>query len=130
MKEKQGFIALTSVLVLSAVFLSITISVASGAIDALTSLIAYTDRDQAKYFAEACADHALLELVRTLHYEGDEVILVEGGSCAIATITSEGDERIIHTSAVVGSHAYTLEVRIDSIAQQSAVTTYERIPTY
>lgn len=117
MKNTQGFIALTSVLILSAIFLSISISIASRAISGTDASTALYERDKTKFLAEACAEYALMELQRTLNYAGDEGILVGDGSCTVRPITGSGNEnRSVEVLSAAGKHVYRMVVAVDEIS--------------
>jgi hypothetical protein len=127
MKNTQGFIALTSVLIMSAIFLSITLGVASNAIAQLDISSAFITHDTALYNSEACVAHALLELQRTLGYEGDEVILIGDGSCTIELIEdSDTDERVIRTHSTVGLHNYATLVTVSYTGSDLYISAYRR----
>jgi hypothetical protein len=128
MKNTQGFIALTSVLIMSAIFLSITLGVASNAIAQLDISSAFIANDTALYNSEACIAHALLELQRTLEYEGDEVILIDDGTCTIEAIEkTQADERIIRTHSTVGLHSYTTLATVSYAGPDLYISAYRRV---
>jgi hypothetical protein len=131
MKHTQGFIALTSVLILSAIFLSISISIASRAISGGDASIALYERDKAKFFAEACAEYALMELQRTLNYDGDEGILVGDGSCTVRTVVgTENENRSVEVESTVGAHTYRIRVGVDEISPVMEVGKQERVESF
>ena len=124
----KGFVALTSVLILSALFLSVSISIALRAISGSEMSTALFERDRARYMAEACAEYAMMELTRTLNYNGDESILVGDDSCEILEIEGEGNvNRIVRTESNVGAHAYHLEVVISSVSPEMTISSYARV---
>ena len=116
MNMNRGFIALTSVLILSAIFLSITISVASRAISSSSVQIAFMERDAAKYQAQGCLEFALMELQRTLDYTGNEEIFVGNGTCDILSVAGESDaERTVQVESTAGDHTYRIEGQIEAV---------------
>ena len=127
----RGFIALTSVLILSAIFLYITISIASRAISSSSIQIAFQERDNAKYNAEGCLSYALMELQRTFEYVGDEGILVGNGTCNILSLSEDATQpRTVQVESTVGNHTYRLEADIAEVAPQVYVTSIERVETF
>jgi len=126
MQTHKGFIALTSVLVLSAIFLSVSISIASRAISVLSSEVAYMERDASLYSAEACAEHALMEVQRTLNYAGDESILIGDGSCEVLSVEDTDEGTVIRTESTVGEHTYELQLILEERSQDAAVTQWNR----
>lgn len=131
MKRTRGFIALTTVLILSALFLSVGISIASRALSASTVSIALAERDRARYRAEACAERALMELQRTLDYTGNERVLVEDGSCDILSIMGNGNtNRTIHTVSTIGAHTYRIQAVVSTVSPKMVVTSFERVVNF
>lgn len=107
MKKTRGYIALTSVLILSAVFLAIGIGLLSRSITSSQVSISFLAHSRAKVLAESCAEYALIELLRTLNYEGDASILVDDRSCTILPIVREGENgRHIMVEADVDGYMY------------------------
>lgn len=127
----RGFIAVTSVLILSAIFLSITISIASRAITVTDTSITFRERDAARYIAHACKEYARIELQRTLDYQGDEVISVGDESCEILSIDGSGNaDRILRVQSFVGSHGYYIEDNIEAVSPYMIITTTERVSQF
>lgn len=126
MKYKNGFIALTTVLILSAIFLSLSISIATHAIlNAGINVGAYTSA-QSKALAEACVEYAQIELSRTLNYDGDESILIDDQSCYILPISGEGNtNRVIQTESIVDGFVYRIEVELSEIQPEMQIASYE-----
>ncbi len=130
-KKTKGFIALTSVLVLSTLFLSITISMASRTISESQIQRALAERDTAQYLAEACIEEGLSELVHTFDYNGNTTTVVGEGECEILEVSGIGtSHRVLRTESVVGQHTYRTEVILESISPHVRITSHNRITKY
>ena len=130
MKKSRGFIALTSVLILSAIFLSISISVASRAISGSDTAIVLYERDVAYFRAVACVEYGLMELQRTLHYEGEEGILVGDGICNIS-IGGEGNEnRTLQAESIVNEHVTRIEVIVEEVSPTLIISSQEEVDSF
>lgn len=129
-RQIQGFIALTSVLILSAIFLSITISLASRAIVRLDDSVAFRERDQARYLTEACIENTLLEIQQTLAYQAGEVILVGDSSCEIIEIREESGETVIQAQSTVGAHTYRMQAAVSLISPDMSISSFGRVTTF
>lgn len=125
--NNQGFIALAAVLIISAVFLSVAISVASRAISQLDGELAMYEREVARYRAEGCAEVALMELQRTLSFNGDESVSINGDQCEILLLAGTGDSHTIQTQSVAGSHTYYNEVITTAISPEMVLSSFRRI---
>lgn len=127
-KYTQGFIALTSVLILSAIFLSMSINVASRAISESDTTIALREHDTARYLARACLEYARMELERTLDYQGNEGILIQGQPCQILNIEEIGTTNpTVRVQSTVGSHIYRIEDVIETVSPNMVITSSERV---
>lgn len=130
-KHTRGFVALTSVLVLGAILLSITISTASRSITAADLGTALYAKEKAETLAHLCAEHALIELERTLGYVGDESIVVGDESCDILTITGTGNtERTISSMSTVGGHVHRTRVIVSSVSPDLTITSWESVSSF
>lgn len=130
-KNNQGFIALTSVLILSAIFLLISISVASRGISGFGTSVAFNQRDTAKYLASACIEYAHMELQRTLDYRGNESIIMDDGTCQILDIKGSGNtDRILQVQSTVGEHTYRIEDIIETVSPNMLVTSSKRVTNF
>lgn len=128
MKIQKGFIALTSVLVLSAIFLSVTISMATRAIGSAYLTTAYVERDKARMYAEACLETALIELQRTLSYTEGDTITVGDGTCEVSEVGGGASDRTITIRSDVGSHTYHAQAHLSTQNPLFEITDYQRIP--
>ena len=127
-KNNEGFIALTSVLILSAIFLFITVSMATRAITVSETSVALRERDTARYLARGCVEYARLALQRTLDYRGDEVIIIGDDSCNILEIEGEGkSNRVVKVEVTINIHSYLIEEVIEEVSPVMKVTSSERV---
>lgn len=86
MKRPRGYVALLSVLLLSAILLGLTTTVAStGFFSRGNSLTAEYKRISLG-LAESCMNQALLRLAQDADYEGGDTVSVNGNDCTIETI--------------------------------------------
>lgn len=127
-KQSQGFIALTSVLILSAIFLSLAISTTLSVITATGTNTAFRERDVARYMARGCMEYALMQLERNLNYQGNEVILIDDEECEILPITGAGNiNRVLEVKSIIGAHVYHIVSEIETISPIMVVKTSERL---
>lgn len=82
-REKSGFIAITSVLIISAVVLAITISVSLLSIGQGQAGLAQTKGEDTLSFVEGCAEDALLKLRSNASYSGGNITIPEG-TCVVS----------------------------------------------
>lgn len=131
MKTNQGFMALTSVLVLSAIFLSLSISIATHAISGSKTNTSVHASNKAKFLAESCVEYALAELQRSALYDGDEQVQIGEESCDILTVQGTGNtDRIIQTESTVSGHVYRWEVVVSEIDPSIQITSWEPVTNF
>lgn len=131
MKNKKGFIALTTVLVLSAVFLSISIGVASRAISGATMSSSLYASNKAEILADGCAEYALLKLRRSLEYAGNESIEIDGTQCEILDIGGTGNtNRSIDVQSTVQGHVHRIRVLVEEISPTMKIASYEFVTSF
>ncbi len=127
-KFNSGFIALSSVLILSAVFLFITVSLATRAVTSSNVSVSLSEREVVRQAAYGCLDYARMELIRSLDYAGDEVILIGDTVCEILPVTGEGNsDRLVKVESVVGPYSFRLEERISEISPVMTITETRRV---
>lgn len=113
-KIQKGYIAFTTILILSAVTLAIATTVALLAIGEAQSSLALSEGEETLTFVEGCMEDALLKARASDSYAGGTVTRPEG-TCSItvskvsntwtitATTTSTAYKRTIQVIAVKGS---------------------------
>lgn len=99
MNSKNGFIALTSILVISAVALAVTVSISLLGVGEAKSSLDFKKGQEALKIAEGCVEEALLRLRDDASYSGGS-LNVGNGSCTI-NISGTGSDRTIDVSATL-----------------------------
>lgn len=112
MNNRKGFLAMSTVLIVSAVTLSIAIAVSlSGIGEGKTGLL-HWQGSNALYLAEGCMEDALLKLRTSASYTGGTITRPEG-SCTV-TVTGAGT----YTVTVAATNA-TSTRQIQAVATRS-----------
>jgi len=130
-KHTQGFVALSSVLILTAIFLVITISLSTQSILALDTADTLIGRDKAKYLAHSCLEYARMELIKSLDYQGNESIMMDSGNCEIGLITGVGNfDRELRVKATLDDYHYYLEDMIETVGPVMQIKTSRRVEKF
>jgi len=130
-KPNKGFIAISTVLVLSAIFLSISLGMSLRAIAGTDVGIAFHEREKARLLAHGCLDYARMELQRTLDYRGNESILIGEGACEIFDIEGSGNNnRILMVESVIGKHTVRIKDVIEQISPNMIILSSERVVSF
>jgi hypothetical protein len=99
MKEENGFIALTSLLVISAVTLAIAMSVTVMGISSANSSLGYQKGQEAEKISESCIEETLIRLRSDGNFSG--VSLTFGNGSCTATVSAQGDQRTISVTGTL-----------------------------
>lgn len=125
--QHKGFMALSTVLILSAILVSIVIGVSIRSISrAMVSLDEEASK-RAQVLSESCAEYALIELERTFEYAGDQSIMIGTDSCTIEPIEGSGNtNRTVYTESTVSGHISRIRVVVSEISPELIITSWER----
>lgn len=104
--RQNGFIALTTILIMSVLMLSVGIGVTLRSISAGDISSGEEFSARAAALSEACAENAVLRLKNNLSYSGNENIIIEtGASCDILPLEGVGNtNRTIKTQSTVNGY--------------------------
>ena len=106
-KKQDGFIAITSVLIISALILVLGVSIFHASLTDQAISSSYDSGEQASFLADFCAREALFKLKKNVNYVGDESIDISGMSCTINPIENINDyTKKISTLAKVGDRPH------------------------
>lgn len=99
LNNQSGFIAFTSILVISAVVLAIATSISLIGVGAAKNSLDFKKGQEALKLAEGCAEESLLRLRDDVNYVGGG-LNVDSGSCTIS-VSGSGSDRVIDVEATI-----------------------------
>ena len=109
-KNKSGYVAMMSVLVISAVGVIISISLLIVGMSSGRTSLDLGQGYGSRYYAHACADFALGKIRLYASYSGDEVIDFEDGYCEVLPVNESSGTYEIMVKGVVGRTLSKMEV--------------------
>lgn len=130
-KNKQkGFVALIGVLIVSAIGLTVSVSLISlGLSSSQTSFVNFRG-SQAVVLANSCAESALQEIRDSNSYIGTNTYNLGSGSCTF-TVTSNGAQnRTIQSEGRVDSLRSRIIVTIDAINPDINITGWQEVADF
>lgn len=131
MKKNKGFIAITSIIIISAILLSVSIGISYRSMARAQSNFSSSSYHEANYLSERCAEYALLELERTLGYSGEEEISTVEGSCNILEVLGNGNtNRIIMTTGTVLEHMAKTRIVISEIYPIMTISSWDTVADF
>ena len=129
--REQGYIALISVLIISAVLLLIASS---------SNLISISESDmslqenqswQSFYLATACAEHALMELKDNLKYTGNETLIFDNGTCDILPVEGKGSKnRVIKVLGNAYNQTRKIKIEINKVNPRMEIKSWTNITDF
>lgn len=127
--NSQGFIALISILVISAIGGTIAVGLILLGVNSTRTSLVYTQSAQARALANACAEEALMKLRESIYYSGNETLTLTTGNCQIQAISGSGNtSRTINTSATVSNAIRKVQVVVATINPTISITSWQEVP--
>lgn len=128
-KSQRGYIALISVIIISAVLIIITFATSFGAFFARFNSLDGEFKKQSAALAEGCIDTALLQLARDPNNTATETFTIGAGVCSIVSIqlNSPASGQVAIKSQAIVHNAVTNIAVVASRANLSLVS-WEELP--
>ncbi len=112
-KTNRGFMALISVIIISAILLLVATSLSSSSFYGGFNVLDSELKERSSALAEACIDTAILRLANNPSYNPtDEYISLGGDGCVIESITDS--PKVINVRADYQDYVTKLEAEVDS----------------
>lgn len=130
-KKRKGYIAIMTILIVSAVVLimvitSVYISITQG----MNSLL-YSNYLESESLASACSEDALIKLKNNQSYAGNETINLGHGQCQIYPIENLGGEsRTIKTVGTVNQTTKKIKIQISQITPTIIITSWQEVADF
>lgn len=123
----RGFITLVSVLVVSAVGLSIALSLLLLGLGSSRTSFALTQSIQARGLANACAEESLRKVKNSLSFSGTSTLFFSAGTCDYTVTNTGGQTRTITTSGTVGTIIRKVSILISQITPFIVVASWQEV---
>jgi hypothetical protein len=135
LNPQRGFIALTAVLIISAVVLTISIGLAVRSVGESKMSLDSQKSHRAMALANLCAETALMKLESVFQYSGDEVIMIDTEPCHILPVEGSGNlSRTVKTQSTttISGQVYVKKVKIvvSQISSEMRVTSWEEVSDF
>jgi len=125
--EDKGFVALVTILIISAVALLIGVSVSLISVGEAKMSLEENQASQAYYLVNLCAEMALMKLKENINYLGDEVINIGDESCYILPI--EGNW-IVRASAIFSDRFKRIKIVISQVNPEIIIASWQEAPDF
>jgi hypothetical protein len=115
-KEDDGFVALTSVIIINAFIVILFVGMFFSATEQIERADDREFSTRALGLANSCAEVALNELKNDLAYTGDETVTVGAYSCDILELDSTDMAKVIKTVGIVNGYTKRVQIEVDTFA--------------
>lgn len=127
---ENGYILLISILIISAIGLTISISLVLLGIGFSKSSFSLDRSAKAKYYADACVESALQAIWDTDFVGSGSLNFSPGEDCSYEVINDGGNNRTIQASGVSGSVTRKTKVTIDQLSPTIRVTAWQDVADF
>lgn len=125
---RDGFIALTSVLIIQAVTLAIVLAVGLRSIGESNMSGGEHQSHRALAMANLCAELALMRLESVRQYAGNETITIGSDSCQILAIEGVGNtNRKVITQSTVAGYTKRMNITLQRISPTMQITSWKEV---
>ena len=135
-KNKKGFIALMSVIILSVLLIVVTFTLSTSAFFTRFNVLNSEYKNISSNIADGCVDVALLNLINDHAYDPtNETVTIGTNTCTIVSITPLSSPRTIKVQSIypeTGSkRSYTnLEVVVTQTMSSMVVNSWKEVPHF
>jgi hypothetical protein len=113
MNHQQGFSLSIAVLIIAAIFASLSIGMIFRSLHAADSLAILDEARRADIYARSCLSLALRELQSEYNYAGGNTMVFPGGECQVLSVSgSTSTNRTIHVEARVRDVGRKMELEV------------------
>jgi predicted chitinase len=127
----QGYIALISILIISALVVLIATSASLLGISESKMGLQENQASEALYLSTACAEEALMKLKENINYSGNETLTFERGSCLILPIEGTGNtNRIVKTTATTSNQTRKIKIEINRINPDMEISLWQEVTNF
>lgn len=130
MRNQQGYIALITILIISALVLLLGISANLLAISESDMGLGKNQASGAYYLANTCAEEALQQIRDSVPFEGSGNLSVGNGICSYTVTRLVAQERTIIASGTVGTITRRLSIALDKINPDINITSWQEVADF
>ncbi len=128
---KKGYIALISVILMSALGLSIMLSVIAAGVDASITDFSLQQLGGARSLASSCAEEALEKIFETSTSTSNGNLSIGSGTCSyLITSTSSGQNITISSTGLLGTVTSKIKVVIATTTPGITLSSWEEVADF
>lgn len=129
-RSESGYIVLISVLVVSAVGVSVALAVIQFGLGSSRSSFALEQSAQSRSLVNACADEALEQIRENSSFSGNGSLTLGQGTCAYSVVNLGGENRFITASGTVGTIVRKSQISIDALNPVINILSWQEVADF
>jgi len=127
----NGFIALTSMLIIGALVLTISIGVLLRSINEMKMSLGEQEAHRALALVNLCGELALMKIESVFNYSGNESIIIGEESCDVLQIEGSGNtDRTIKVQSTVSGYTKKVKIEISQISPAMYISSWEEVQDF
>ena len=127
---RKGYIALVSVILMSALGLAIMLSVIAAGVDAGKTDFALQQLGGARSLASSCAEEALQKILETSTTTGGGNLLIASGTCVYLITSTNGQNITINSTGVLGTVTSKIKVVLATTTPGITLSSWEEVADF
>ena len=129
-EAKKGYIALISVIVISAIGLAIMLSVISAGVDASKTDFSLQQSGSARVLASSCAEEALEKILETSTTSSSGSLVIGSGTCTYLITSTNGQNITINSTGVLSAVTSKIKAVIASTSPSISLSSWEEVADF
>jgi hypothetical protein len=125
-QKKEGFVALISVVIISAILLLVAVTLSLSGYYGRYNILDSELKKRSVAIAEACVDTALLNLANNPSYTGNATTTIGSDACYVGTVTGAGTKTLKARSMYKN---YYTDLKVVVNASTLSVVSWEETPS-
>ena len=126
-QDNFGFATLFSLLIVSAISLTIAVSLIISGVGVIRSAQSSENSVEARALANACAEEALQKIRDLETYTGTDTIIFGNGSCTYIVNNLGGENRSISASGTAGASVRKVNISINAINPLIHISSWQEV---
>jgi len=127
---KKGYIALISILIITAVTSLVAISAILMSINESNMGLTKNLSAEAYYLAEACAQEGLQQIADSIPFTGSGGLSLGNGTCSYVVASQGGQDRTVEASGTVNNIIRKTKITVDAITPNVNVTLWDEVADF
>lgn len=123
--NKNGYIALITLLLVGAIVLIAVIAITFVSLNQKSGIISHNRTIKNYYLANACANYAILQLQKNLEYQGHETLTIDENLCQVEAVSGSGNfSRIIITSSQINNQMKKIKIELEQVKPMTIIKSW------